>query len=54
MGFLDRLFGNEPDRATPPVPQSARSGGRPTARPPSSEDEQALARYRYLLRTAPP
>lgn len=43
MGFLDRLFGtNEQDSA----PAASR-------RPPS-EDERAVERYRYLLRTAPP
>jgi len=47
MGFLDRLFGGGDERAerpAPPVPQ-ARS---------LSEDELAIERYRYLLRTAPP
>jgi hypothetical protein len=42
MGFLDRLLGRE---------------GRETSQrdtPPSSEDERALERYRYLVRTAPP
>ena len=42
MGFLARLFGTE--TGAPPVPR--RSVG--------SEDEHALERYRYLLRTAPP
>jgi hypothetical protein len=43
MGLLDRLFGtSEPDGA----PSSRR-------RPPN-EDERAVERYRYLLRTAPP
>jgi hypothetical protein len=42
MGFLDRLFGSdEPQREAP----------RREAR---SDDEIALERYRYLLRTAPP
>ena len=46
MGFLDRLFGSdEPARQAPPVPQN---------QPPRSEDELAIERYRYLLRTAPP
>jgi hypothetical protein len=46
MGFLDRLFGSdEPARQAPPVPQN---------QPPRSEDELAVERYRYLLRTAPP
>jgi hypothetical protein len=39
MGFLDRLFGSD----EPQQRQPARS-----------EDEIALERYRYLLRTAPP
>ena len=46
MGFLDRLFGSdEPARQAPPVPQN---------QPPRGEDELAIERYRYLLRTAPP
>ena len=59
MGFLDRLLGREPQPqgrqqwgASPPT-------GQPYDVPPprggaSSEDERAIARYRYLLRTAPP
>jgi hypothetical protein len=45
MGFLDRLFG-----AVPAEPQ------RPQAQPARrlSDDELAVERYRYLLRTAPP
>ena len=41
MGILRRLFGGEDERMTP------RNGW-------ASADEQALARYRYLVRTAPP
>ena len=58
MGFLDRLLGR-----TPPTDQqqpvgwgdasNLRSAATP-ARPQGSEEERALARYRYLLRTAPP
>jgi hypothetical protein len=47
MGFLDRLFGggDQPDqRPAPPVPQARQL----------SDDELAVERYRYLLRTAPP
>ncbi|WP_353814291.1 hypothetical protein [Agromyces sp. SYSU T00266] len=46
MGFLDRLFGTDDRtaRPAPPVPQARRL----------SEDELAIERYRYLLRTAPP
>ncbi|MFD4420195.1 hypothetical protein ACFWN7_01675 [Agromyces sp. NPDC058484] len=47
MGFLDRLFGAPDERETPPVRQA------PPARQ-LSEDELAVERYRYLLRTAPP
>lgn len=43
MGLLDRLFGNEP--------QSARPAPRAAA---LNEDDQAIERYRYMVRTAPP
>lgn len=55
MGFLDRIFGggDRPDRPAPPVPQAPRAAqAAQRARP--SEDERAIERYRYLLRTAPP
>ena len=63
MGFLDRLFGDDDQsRQAPPVPQSAPQGGAygpagsgsPSSVPPRSQDEIAIERYRYLLRTAPP
>ncbi|GAA1753979.1 hypothetical protein [Agromyces humatus] len=47
MGFLDRLFGggdSRDQRTAPPVPQARQL----------SDDELAVERYRYLLRTAPP
>lgn len=58
MGFLDRLLGREPQeqndsgqRREPsfsgPPSMSSQSGRQ-------GEDERAIARYRYLLRTAPP
>jgi hypothetical protein len=47
MGFLDRLFGTSDERSTPPPPQA------PPARQ-LSDDELAIERYGYLLRTAPP
>ncbi len=61
MGFLDRLFGSDDSARQPaPVPQN-RYGQpgygqqqAPTNQPPQSEDELAIERYRYLLRTAPP
>lgn len=43
MGFLDRLFGSE-QAAAPAAPRRVE----PT------DDERAIERYRYLLRTAPP
>lgn len=58
MGFLDRLFGTEPPRRPSPSaypPAYAVTPGQPGA--PSgaqSADQQAIERYRYLLRTAPP
>lgn len=39
MGLFDRIFGDTPRQPTP-------TG--------ASDDEQAIARYRYMLRTAPP
>ncbi|WP_430645388.1 hypothetical protein [Agromyces sp. GXS1127] len=50
MGFLDRLFGGGDDRSARPAPSVPPA---PQARRPS-EDELAIERYRYLLRTAPP
>lgn len=61
MGFLDRLFGGGDDRAARPAPSvpQAPYGQQPQASPTPqrsqlSEDELAIERYRYLLRTAPP
>ena len=58
MSFFDRLFGRsdrlferkEEVRAQPPAPTSALGRGQQ----PSDADGQALERYRYMLRTAPP
>ena len=60
MGFLDRLLGRQPLQT-----QGGYAGSAPSARPGpvppgpmqsggGSGDERAIARYRYLLRTAPP
>lgn len=46
MGFLDRVFGRPEERS-----EADRPGDRSPAAP---TDEQAIERYRYLLRTAPP
>ena len=62
MGFLDRLLGREPQgqpgrgpQQYPPqnaAPVTSPGPGRTEAG--GGEDERAIARYRYLLRTAPP
>ena len=49
MGFLDRLFGTNPDEEYRRTTEQVRHAS--AAR---SDDEIALERYRYLLRTAPP
>ncbi len=49
MGFLDRLFGGSDERDV----RDSRQVPPPPARQPS-DDERAIERYRYLLRTAPP
>ena len=50
MGLLDRLFGRRDHAPSRAQPQYRGTGGRQEQLP----DEQAVARYRYLLRTAPP
>ncbi len=58
MGFLDRLLGREPrdqyhgQQFQQPDPDVYRGESRAPAA--GGEDERAIARYRYLLRTAPP
>src|SRR3954452_4108532 len=52
MGLLDRLFGRRR-----PAYEYGREHGYDTPPPPPasrSDDERAIERYRYLLRTAPP
>src|SRR4051812_28085837 len=67
MGLLSRLFGRDRGQRSPygpgytdPYEQQQGYGyarqdpGTPPAQPGRSEDERAIERYRYLLRTAPP
>jgi len=49
MGFLDKLLGREQTPARPMFSEPAYNAPRP-----NTTDEQALARYRYMLQTAPP
>jgi hypothetical protein len=51
MGFLDRLFGRS---AGSESPQRQHASASSRAAPDELTDEQALERYRYLVRTAPP
>jgi len=54
MGLFDRLFGRGMDRRRTGWDQG-RPASEPTASHPGrNEDEVAIERYRYLLRTAPP
>jgi hypothetical protein len=50
MGFFDRLFGTNTDD-TAPQRQAPPAQGQQSQR---TDDEIAVERYRYLLRTAPP
>ena len=56
MGFLDRLFGRSPRRTDRfgPGPATSPSAASSTSRSAAVSDEEAIRRYRYLLRTAPP
>ena len=51
MGFLDRLLGRSTRSESPPRQHASASS---RAAPGELTDEQALERYRYLVRTAPP
>ena len=52
MSFLDRLFGRRPERST--TPQRPVTSGEGASSSEKLTDEQAVERYRYLLRTASP
>lgn len=56
MGFLNRLFGrDEPEEARGRVgDRSSAQWVAPAGAGAASDDERAVERYRYLLRTAPP
>jgi len=59
MGFLDRLLGRDPAPLNAGSPGGYAGPSRPApaqgSQPgPSVTEDQAVARYRYLLRTAPP
>src|SRR5829696_3590497 len=59
MGFLDKLLGRTPSQQGQYPGSSSGAGpaygtAQVPPRPGGTEDERAVARYRYLLRTAPP
>ena len=55
MGFLDRLLGRVPaEQQHQTAGAQALRSAAPASRPAATDDERAVARYRYLLRTAPP
>jgi hypothetical protein len=58
MGFLDKLLGREPEQARPSSANSVPDYGTPPnardGQDTRSDDDIAIERYRYLLRTAPP
>src|ERR687883_1863208 len=53
MGFLDRLFGRKEEPQGQAAAPTYPSHGDREYKPPNA-DEQALQRYRYMLKTAPP
>src|SRR5919106_2671551 len=53
MGFLDRLFGRKEEPQGQAAAPTYHSHGDREYQPPNA-DEQALQRYRYMLKTAPP
>jgi hypothetical protein len=53
MGFLDRLFGRKEESQEQAAAPTYPSHGDREYQPPNA-DEQALQRYRYMLKTAPP
>ena len=53
MGFLDRLFGRREESWAQPAAPTYHGHSDREYQPPNA-DEQALQRYRYMLKTAPP
>ena len=53
MGFLDRLFGRKEEAQSQPAAPTYHGSGEREHQP-LDANEQALHRYRYMLRTAPP
>jgi|SRR4051794_2176263 hypothetical protein len=53
IGFLNRLFGRREESRAQPAAPTYHGHGDKEYQPPNA-DEQALQRYRYLLKTAPP
>ena len=53
MGLFDRLFGRKEEPRAQPAAPTFGGPGDERQQPPDA-DEQALERYRYMLKTAPP
>src|SRR5215212_2416487 len=53
MGFLDRLFGRKEEPREQPLPPTSH-GPSDEGHQPADADEQALQRYRYMLKTRRP
>ncbi len=53
MSFFDRLFGRKQEPVTGPTRRLDQDQPREQAQE-QNEDERAIERYRYMLRTAPP
>ena len=54
MGFIDRLLGRDDIPPDPQPPAPAQTAPPRQTAASQSADEQAIARYRYMLQTAPP
>ena len=54
MRFFQRLFGREEEPREQPITSTHHGRGDSEQHQPPDTDEQALQRYRYMLKTAPP